>query len=53
MMTRTISITIQEVFIALFAFIPGEVMFGSLVDSSCSLWSREGSCAQYNTQPLR
>ena len=43
----------QEVFIALFAFIPGELMFGALVDSSCTLWSTSGSCSSYNTSTLR
>ena len=45
--------SLQEVFIALFAFIPGELMFGGLVDSSCTLWSAGGSCSSYNTTTLR
>ena len=49
---------IQEVCLALFAFIPGEVLFGSLVDSACTLWvdqgcGRSGNCLGYDTQDLR
>jgi len=50
---KALGMAIQEVFIALFAFIPGEIMFGTLVDSSCSLWSDTGSCASYTTAWLR
>jgi len=50
---KALGMAIQEVFIALFAFIPGELMFGGLVDSSCTLWSAGGSCSSYNTTTLR
>merc|ERR1712010_369334 len=50
---KALGMAIQEVFIALFAFIPGELMFGGLVDSSCTLWSAGGSCSSYNTSTLR
>merc|ERR1719500_2120181 len=50
---KALGMAIQEVFIALFAFIPGELMFGGLVASSCPLWSAGGSCSSYNTTTLR
>ena len=40
-------------FICLFADVPGELIFGSLVDASCTLWSSGGSCSSYNTTNLR
>ena len=43
----------QEMFICLFADVPGELIFGSLVDASCTLWSSGGSCSSYNTTNLR
>ena len=43
----------QEMFICLFADVPGELIFGSLVDASCTLWSSGGSCSSYNTTYLR
>ena len=44
---------IQEVSLALIAFIPGEILFGSLVDSACTLWNevgcgKTGHCLDYN-----
>ena len=46
-------VKIQEILIALFAFIPGEILFGNLVDTSCTLWSASGSCASYDTTTFR
>ena len=40
-------------FICLFADVPGELIFGSLVDASCTFWSSGGSCSLYNTTNLR
>ena len=40
-------------FICLFADVPGELIFGSLVDASCTFWSSGGSCSLYNTANLR
>ena len=55
---KALGMAIQEVFLALFAFIPGEIIFGSLVDSACSLWTdtgcgTTGSCLSYDTFDLR
>ena len=40
-------------FICLLADVPGELIFGSLVDASCTFWSSGGSCSLYNTTNLR
>ena len=49
---------IQEVCLALFAFIPGEILFGSFVDSACNLWvdqgcGKSGNCLGYEMPDLR
>ena len=55
---KALGMAIQEVFLALIAFIPGEIMFGTLVDSACSLWSDSGCgstgyCLDYDLPNLR
>ena len=55
---KALGMAIQEVFLALIAFIPGELLFGSLVDSACSLWTQDecghtGHCLGYNLTDLR
>ena len=50
---KALGMAVQEVSLALVAFIPGEVMFGSLVDSACSLWADTGHCLGYNLPDLR
>ena len=55
---KALGMAVQEVSLALIAFIPGEVMFGSLVDSACSLWTdagcgTTGHCLGYDLPDLR
>ena len=55
---KALGMAIQEVSLALFAFIPGEIIFGSLVDSACNLWAdtgcgTTGNCLSYDTFDLR
>ena len=55
---KALGMAIQEVFLALIAFIPGEIMFGSLVDSACMLWSDAGCgstgyCLDYDLPNLK
>ena len=59
---KALGMAVQEVSLALLAFIPGELMFGSLVDSACSLWSEAatgagcgatGHCLDYDLPDLR
>ena len=49
---------IQEISLALIAFIPGELMFGALVDSACTLWvdvgcGKTGNCLGYDLADFR
>ena len=55
---KALGMAVQEVFLALIAFIPGEILFGSLVDSACSLWTGDGCgntghCLGYDLPDLR
>ena len=55
---KALGMAIQEVCLALFAFIPGEVLFGTLVDSACNLWvdqgcGKSGNCLGYDMPDLR
>lgn len=55
---KALGMAIQEVSLALIAFIPGEILFGSLVDSACTLWNevgcgKTGHCLDYNLPDFR
>ena len=55
---KALGMAVQEISLALFAFIPGELMFGALVDSACTLWTdtgcgNTGNCLQYDLQDFR
>ena len=55
---KALGMAVQEVCLALFAFIPGEILFGSLVDSACNLWvdqgcGKSGNCLGYEMPDLR
>ncbi|KAF6041058.1 SLCO4C1 [Bugula neritina] len=49
---RAFAISFQWVFLRFFGSIPGPIIFGSMIDASCSLWDEEcsvrGSCWVYN-----
>ena len=57
---KALGMAIQEISLALIAFIPGELMFGWLVDSAClpGMWAntgcgQTGNCLGYDLQDFR
>jgi len=55
---KALGMALQEMFIALFAFIPAELLFGALMDSACTIWmdlgcGATGNCLTYDTDDLR
>ncbi|XP_068243215.1 solute carrier organic anion transporter family member 74D-like isoform X2 [Palaemon carinicauda] len=54
---KGLSIGILEVFLALFGFIPGPLIMGKIVDSSCLIWEEkcgiQGNCWLYDTDKFR
>ncbi|XP_064086863.1 solute carrier organic anion transporter family member 74D-like isoform X2 [Macrobrachium nipponense] len=54
---KGLSIGILEVFLALFGFIPGPLIMGKIVDSSCVIWEErcgvQGNCWLYDTDKFR
>ncbi|XP_068242675.1 solute carrier organic anion transporter family member 74D-like [Palaemon carinicauda] len=54
---KGLSIGIVEVFLALFGFIPGPLIMGKIVDSSCLIWEEkcgiQGNCWLYDTDKFR
>ena len=55
---KALGMAIQEISLALVAFIPGELMFGWLVDSTCTLWTetgcgKTGNCLGYDLPDFR
>ena len=57
---KALGMAVQEISLALIAFIPGELMFGWLVDSAClpGMWTttgcgQTGNCLGYDLQDFR
>ncbi|XP_044142967.1 solute carrier organic anion transporter family member 2B1 isoform X1 [Bufo gargarizans] len=54
---KSLAIGIQFMLLRILAWLPGPVMFGSMIDSTCTLWGKKcgakAACQYYNTDLLR
>ncbi|KAM9319744.1 solute carrier organic anion transporter family member 2B1 [Gastrophryne carolinensis] len=54
---KSLAIGIQFMLLRILAWLPGPVMFGSMIDSTCILWGKKcgskAACQYYNTDLLR